>query len=143
MMTEPFIPLSVLSLDIDEPGNGWAASLADRGISTVIDDIGRLSIRRDDARRLFTERAEAEVRKREVMEQQEQQAIARDQAFRSQIWGGVRADHMPSDARPAAVMLQAARESQPRRPSVLQHALSHEDGMVFHSFEPASPGDES
>jgi hypothetical protein len=66
MMTEPFIALSVLSLDIDEPTNGWAASLAARGVSVVIDDIGRLSVRRDDARRLFTERREAIERAREL-----------------------------------------------------------------------------
>jgi hypothetical protein len=73
----------------------------------------------------------------------EREAIERDQQFRAQIWGGLRADRMPSDARPADVMLAAARDAQPRRQSVLQHALSHEDGMVFHSLEPASPEDAS
>jgi hypothetical protein len=41
MMVEPFVPLS---LDIDEPTNGWAASLAARDIKVHLDDLGRLSI---------------------------------------------------------------------------------------------------
>jgi hypothetical protein len=68
----------------------------------------------------------------------EAQAVEADRAFRSQLWGGVRADHMPPDAAPAAVMLQAAKDSQPRRQSVLQHALSREDGMTFHPL-PSTP----
>jgi hypothetical protein len=45
MMVEPYVPLSVLSLNIDEPTNGWAASLAARDIKVHLDDLGRLSIR--------------------------------------------------------------------------------------------------
>jgi hypothetical protein len=35
------IPLSHLELDLPAPAGGWAAYLADRGISITIDDIGR------------------------------------------------------------------------------------------------------
>ena len=42
------VALSVLQLDLDAPGEGWAAFLAARGVSITIDDIGRASIRRSE-----------------------------------------------------------------------------------------------
>ena len=57
------VPLSVLALDLSAPSvGGWPAYLAGRGIEVVADDLGRDSITRADARRLFTERREAEAR---------------------------------------------------------------------------------
>ena len=50
------IALSVLQLDLSTPGEGWPAFLAARGISITIDDIGRASVARSDARLLFAER---------------------------------------------------------------------------------------
>ena len=135
------IPLSHLALDLDPPAVGWAAYLTGRGIEIVLDSVGRKAISSDDARQLFTERRESEARKREAMAQQEQRAIEQDQQFRAQVWGGVRADHMPPGAAPAAVMLQAAKDAEPRRLTPLQEALTRE-GMTFHSLAP-TPGDDA
>ena len=61
-----------------------------------------------------------------------QQAIEADRVRRASIWGGIPADHLPPGVAPAAVMLQADRDAQPRRQSVLQHALANTGEMVFH-----------
>jgi hypothetical protein len=139
----PTVPLSVLALNLAEPAEGWPNFLGRRAITIIPDDLGRDSVTRGDARRLLDEQREVDLRQAARRRLAEQEAVEADQARRAQIWGGVRADRMPSDALPAAVMLRVAQDSQPRRQSVLQHALSHEDGMVFHSFEPASPEDAS
>jgi hypothetical protein len=139
MMTEPFIPLSHLELDIDAPGNGWAAYLAEKRINVVLDDLGRLSISRGDARTLFTERRQHEQRAREIASANEQKAEEGDRAFREQLWGGVRADRMPSDGRPADVMLAAAAQAAGlRRQSVLQHALQNSGELVYHPLSSTS-----
>jgi hypothetical protein len=99
---EPLVPLSVLSLDLESPAEGWRVYLSSRDIAVVVDDIGRLSISRDNARQLFTERRESEVRQAAKREAMERDAIQRDQQFRSQLWGGVPADHLPVGATPPA-----------------------------------------
>ena len=38
------VPLSVLELDLPAPTIGWAAGLAEKGIGTVLDDLGRLCV---------------------------------------------------------------------------------------------------
>jgi hypothetical protein len=133
MMTEPFIPLSVLELDLPAPAIGWAAGLAEKGISTVLDDLGRLCVPRDVARQLFAKHRESEVRRREVMARIERQAEEKDREFRAQLWGGIRADHMPPGVAPAAVMLQSARDSQPKRATPLEESLAGET-MTYHAW---------
>ena len=59
---EPLIPISHLSLDLGEPIVGWAASLSERGIELLEDDIGRKAISREDARTLMAEHREREAR---------------------------------------------------------------------------------
>jgi hypothetical protein len=130
------IPLSHLSLDLAAPAIGWAAYLAEKGMSIVLDDLGRAALPRGDARTLFVERAEAEARKREAMERIEQEAVEADARFRAQLWQGVPADLMPPGLAPAAVMLQADKDAQPRRQSVLEEALSNSGGLTFHSLAP-------
>jgi hypothetical protein len=84
------VPLTVLALDLGEPSvGGRDAYLSGRGIPVVLDDIGRKAISRADARQLFDERREDEIRRREVAVRQEQQAIERDQQWRAQLPGGV------------------------------------------------------
>src|SRR5215217_685179 len=78
------IPLSHLSLDLPAPAEGWPVYLSSRDIAVVTDDLGRLSISRSDAKRLFDEQAEGEVRKREVMARIERQAEEKDREFRAQ-----------------------------------------------------------
>ena len=130
------VPLSVLELDLPAPTIGWAAGLAEKGIGTVLDDLGRLCVARVDARRLFDEHREAEVRRREVMARIERQAEEKDGEFRAQLWPGIPADLMPPGAAPAAVMLQLDKDSQPRRQSVLQEALSNSGELTYHSLAP-------
>ena len=57
MVTVPngLIPLSVLQLDLAEPGEGWHVYLANRGIEIVAYDLGRQSVTRGDAKLLFEE----------------------------------------------------------------------------------------
>ena len=76
------VPLSVLELDLPAPTIGWAAGLAEKGIGTALDDLSRLCVARVDARRLFDEHREAEVRRREVMARIEREAEEKDREFR-------------------------------------------------------------
>jgi hypothetical protein len=57
------VPLSVLSLDLEQPPIGWAAYLGNIGVEIVEDDLGRPSIHRHDARRLIAEHRDHEVRR--------------------------------------------------------------------------------
>jgi hypothetical protein len=65
--TEELIAISILSLDLSEPIVGWEASLSERGIELLEDDIGRKAISREDARTLMAESREHEAR---VLEEQ-------------------------------------------------------------------------
>jgi len=129
------VPLSHLELDLPAPVESWAAHLAARNIETTLDDIGRMSISRDDARLLIAEQREAEVRRREKAAELERQAVEADQRRRAQIWRGVPAGLLPADVHPARAMLEASRDARrPRRVSPLQEALSGE-GMTFHPIQ--------
>jgi hypothetical protein len=127
----PTVPLSVLALDLAEPAEGWSNFLGRKAITTIPDDLGRDCISRQAARRLLDEQREQVLRQAARRRLVEQEAVEADEQFRAQLWGGVRADRMPSDARPAEVMLAAARDAQPRRQSVLQDALAG-GGAVYH-----------
>jgi hypothetical protein len=100
----------------------------------VLVDLGRRCVSREAARRLFTERAESDRRQREVQERREAELAEQDAANRP--WAGIPADRIPDGVAPALAMLTAARDAQPRRQSVLQHALADRDGQAeFHSLE--------
>jgi hypothetical protein len=131
------VPLSVLALDLSEPVGGWRAFHAGRDIEVVVDDLGRKSVARADARLLLDEQRELEALKQAKREAAERQAIELDQRFRRQLWGGIPADRVPPGIAPAAVMLQAERDAQPKRTSVLQEALGGSDTLTFHSLAPA------
>jgi hypothetical protein len=132
------IPLSYLELDLTTPVEGWATFLADRGISITIDDVGRASVSRGDARQLLTEQREAEVRRREKAAELERQAVEQDQLRQAQIWGGIPADMIPIGVSPAQAMVAAEKDARPRRKSPLEHALSNEGGIVFHPIGPGT-----
>jgi hypothetical protein len=135
------VPLSHLQLDLPAPGGGWATFLADRGISITIDDIGRASVSRSDARQLVTEQREAEVQRREKAAEFERQAVESDQRRRAQIYAGIPAAAIPDGVHPARAMLEASRDARrTRRVSPLQEALSGE-GMTFHPIQ-SSPDEE-
>lgn len=138
MTVEP-VPLSVIALDLPAPPAGWAFELERRGIPIVLDDIGRRCISRPDAAMLLGEHRENEARMVRHREELERLAIAADEEFRSQLWGGLSADRLPIDVSPAAAMFAADRELTPRRESVLQHALAHRDGAVYHPVNEVAP----
>jgi hypothetical protein len=131
---EPLISVSVLALDLPAPTvGGWHAYLAAKGIRVVSDDVGRDCVSRGDAARLFGEKREDEVRRAALARLAEQEAVEDDQRRRALIWKGLPADAMPSDASPASVMLQAAKDARPRRQSMVEAAFAN-DGTVMHTF---------
>jgi hypothetical protein len=83
---------------------GWTAYLAAKDIEIVTDDLGRLSISRTDARRLFDERREAEARKGEAAAAAEAAAIKADQQYRSTLWGGLPWYELPGGLSPAQAL---------------------------------------
>ena len=129
----PTIPLSHLELDLPAPVEGWHVYLGVRGVKIIPDDLGRDCVSRGDAARLFGEKREHEVRQAALARLAEQEAIEADERRRAQIWKGVPVDAMPSDALPASVMLQAARDAQPKRRTLLEDAFAN-DGTVMHTF---------
>jgi hypothetical protein len=132
MMTEPFIPLSVLGLDIDEPGNGWAAGLADRRISVVLDDLGRACIARADARRLFEGKRAAEQKAREITARNDAKLEGHRAVFR-----GLPADQIPAGMTAAEALMAGDPDLRPRRKSAAASFLDG-DSMVMHPIhEPA------
>jgi hypothetical protein len=126
------IPISHLELDLVAPVEGWPSFLAARDIEITLDDIGRMSVSRADARQLLTEKREREAEQARRRKLADAEAVAADQIRRAQIWQGVSADLMPVGVAPAAVMLQASRDTRPRRQSVLEHALGNSGELEFH-----------
>ena len=125
------------ALDLAEPPEGWPNFLGARAIAIVPDDLGRDSIPRQAARRLLDEQREQVLRQAALRRVHEQEAVEADERRRAQIWKGVPASALPDGAAPASVMLEAAKDSQPKRTSVLEESLSG-GGMVFHPLrEPA------
>jgi hypothetical protein len=96
----------------------------------VLDDLGRRCTDRDTARGLFAERAEAERRQREAQQRHEEELA--EQAANNRPRGGVPADRVPDGVSPAAAMLQAALDAEPRRRSVLEEALDNEPDLTYH-----------
>ena len=103
----------------------------------VSDDLGRRCVSREVARRLFADRAAAEVRWREAQERQDAEFAERAAANRP--WAGLPVGSDWDGVSAASLMLAAAKDAQPRRRSVLEHALADRHGqMEFHSLEGSS-----
>jgi hypothetical protein len=116
---------------------GWTAYLAAKDIEIVTDDLGRLSISRTDARRLFDERREAEARKGEAAAAAEVAAIKADQQYRSTLWGGLPWYELPGGLSPAQALGAADRPAGPRRrPPVMDFLDNPDGGTVFHPITP-------
>ena len=130
------LPLSVLSLDLPEPSFGWVRYLAGRSIEVVSDDIGRLSVGRADAKQLLDEHREREAQLAQHFAEIEQRTVEADRLKFAQIWKGVSVDRMPSDAAPASVMLQAAKDAEPKRSTPLEEAFSNSQGMTYRPYGP-------
>jgi hypothetical protein len=127
------IPLSHLSLDLDVPPIGWLTYLGNIGVEVLTDDIGRSAIHRHDARRLFDEHRENEVRKAELRAAAEKRAVEADLQLRAQMPAGVK---VPDGMTYAEAAMQAELDAlsyQRRRRSPLEDALDGA-GMTFHSL---------
>ena len=131
------VPLSVLELDLPAPDAGWAAHLADRAIAITIDDIGRASVTRSDARRLFTEKREREAQVRELAAEVERQAIEADQLRRAQLGVGVPAAALNGMSYAEAVQsMELDAVPYRRRTSVVEDLLSNDrSSLTFHPIQ--------
>jgi hypothetical protein len=130
---EELVPLSVLTLDLPAPDEGWNTYLNRRSIPVAEDDLGRAAVARSVARMLIAERRQAELEQARKREEVERLAVEADHLRRAQIWKGLPSDQLPVGAHPAAAMLAAAQDARPRRTSVLREALAGES-LTFHSF---------
>lgn len=139
---ESLVPLSHLALDLGgEPDGGWALYLGRRGIAIVPDSLGRDSVDHGAARRLLDEQREHVVRKSKHLAALEAEAIERDRLKFAGIWKGVAATALPDGVSAGDAMLQAARDSRPKRQSVLEESLSNSPEMSYHAFT-AHPDEE-
>jgi hypothetical protein len=129
------IPLSVLELDLATPTMGWSAYLAEKGINVLLDDLGRLSIHRVDAKRLFVEKREAEQKAREIAAATERAAIEKDQQFRAALPRGLPWYALPDGVSfaEAAAAAEAA-EHPSRTPSPGEWLFGGADSMVYHEL---------
>jgi len=108
-----------------------AQFLGVRTITIIPDDLGRDCVSRQAARRLLDEQRERVLRQAALRRVQEQEAVEADERRRALIWKGVPAWALPDGAAPAAVMLQVAKDFQPKRRTVLQDALDGGES-VYH-----------
>jgi hypothetical protein len=121
---EPPITLAELRAEDLEPVGGLVASLKAQGIEIVVDDIGRECVARSDARRLFDQRREAEVRRAEIQRRHEEELA--EAAARAP-----RGAPMIEGMSALESMLVASPPDEPkRRKSVLETALDN-DGAEF------------
>jgi hypothetical protein len=127
------VPLSELERDLPVPVDGWAAELGRRGVEVVEDDLGRAAVDRVTARLLFTEARENEARVARHRLEVEQLAIAADAARRAAIPRGVPVvgAALAEVSAPERLMLADPPDREQQRESVLQHALSGRDGLVY------------
>jgi hypothetical protein len=138
--TDPteLVPLAALASEgfgyghplVVTPRDALDALAAQLDGEVVLDDLGRRCVSREVARRLFTERAEAERRQQEAQQRHEEELA--EQAANNRPRGGVPADQIPDGVSPAAAMLQAALDAEPRRQSVLEEALANSDSLTYH-----------
>jgi hypothetical protein len=109
----------------------------------VTDDIGRPSIARDDAKRLFDEQRERDASRAAVLAAADQQAAEYDREWRKRL-RGIPADMIPAGMAPAAAMVAAELDSHaylPRRASVAEDLRDNSRGLTFHPIH--STPDES
>ena len=140
-MNDQLVLLAELERDLDAPGGGWRADLVGRGVPVVEDDLGRPALSRSDARQLFAERREAEVRRREVAARNDAEVEARRQA-------GARPGWTLPPGMTVAEAIAAAEYAEhgysgPRRRTPVEDALDPDGGMVYHPIRHESAGDGS
>ena len=102
----------------------------------ILDDVGSRCVTRSTARRLFTERAEAEQRQREARERRDAET---GELAANRPRGGIPADQIPEGVHPATAMLQAAKnDAEPKRRSVLEEALDNDASLTYHPIQEGS-----
>ena len=97
------------------------------------DDLGRDCVRRQDARRLLDEQRADDLRQRKRAAVQQREEEEADKLRRALIWKGVAATALPAGVGAGDAMLQAARDSRPKRTTPLEEAFDNQV-TVFHSF---------
>jgi hypothetical protein len=122
---------------VASPLDAIAALAGQLGGAVELDDLGRQCVSREVARSLFAERAESERRQREAQKRLEAEYVERGAANRP--WTGIPADRVPDGVSPAGAMLQAGKDAQPRRRSVLEHALANDGTIEFHPLPSVEP----
>lgn len=132
--SDELIPLSVLRLDLPHVD---ATFLAGRGTEIVLDSLGREAVSHSDAKRLFTERAEHEARKAEMLRAAEEY----DREWRRMIGAGIPASSLPLGMTyaEAAKSLELDGLGYAPRASVVADVFEAPDSLVFHPItgEPA------
>src|SRR5687768_9846602 len=98
---DDLVPLSHLGLDLPTPPIGWLTYLGNIGVEILSDDVGRASIHRHDARRLFDEHRRNEARKAELRARQEREPVQQDRLRRASLPTGIPAGMVPDGLRPA------------------------------------------
>jgi sensor c-di-GMP phosphodiesterase-like protein len=132
MTAEPAVPLAELACDLPEPVGGWPVELGRRGVVIVADDLGRPAISRDEARVIYAEHREAEVRKAAKAAALERQQVEADRAFRAQLPRGIPAAVTEGVNAGLLMMLSDPERQGSRRRSVLADALEHPAGFVVY-----------
>ena len=132
-MTDEAVPLSLISLDLPVPPGGWAAELAGRDVVVFLDDLGRPSVSRNDARDLFAAHRELEARQARRREEIEQRVLEADQAFRANLPAGLPAGAVPEGISAGLLMMLSDPMPGSRRQSVLEHALEHPAGAIVYT----------
>jgi hypothetical protein len=131
--SEP-IPLSILSLDLPVPVEGWPVFLGRRGIAIIPDSLGRDSIGHDAARRLLDERHADDLRKAAQRAAAEKAAVEADQEFRRRLGRGV---PIPAGMTYAEAVQSAELDAQSYRPgrrSLVEDLLDN-SGITFHPIQ--------
>jgi hypothetical protein len=68
----------------------------------------------------------------------EQHALELEEQRRAQLRGGIPADQVPEGVSAATFMLQAAKDAEPKRRTVLEEALANEGGLTYHPIRDES-----
>jgi hypothetical protein len=122
-MCSDLVPLSIFELDCPEPPAGWAQLFESENVELTEDDIGRVCINREDARRLLgalraEEAYRADERRRREAERERQMA---EFAARHPVPRGI-----PAQPGMSAVEVMFAADADEREPSVFTRLLDEE-----------------
>jgi hypothetical protein len=133
------IPLSVIKLDLPEPGEGWGAFLAARDVDVKTDDIGRPSVTRATARMLIAEHASNEAKKALLRQDAERRAVEEDRERGRQLYRGIPVTEGLTGTE--ALLAAAAADNPHRRISPVEEALGGTRDLVTIRRHPSASDD--